>query len=70
MTFAAAPAAGAGWSVVVSRLGGAAITASAGTCTSNSIAVSFFTKRTDENGRCCASYGRRVIEVSVAASFA
>jgi len=32
-----------------------AMLASAGTCTWNSNAVSSFTKRTEENGRCCAS---------------
>ena len=36
----------------------------------NSNAVSFLTKRTVVKGRCCASYGMRVIEVSEAAIFA
>jgi hypothetical protein len=47
-----------------------AIFASAGTRTSNSNAVSSLMNRTEENGRCCASYGMRVIDVSVAAIFA
>ena len=44
--------------------------ASAGTWTSNSNTALSLTNRTLENGRCCASYGIRVIDVSTAAIFA
>ena len=42
----------------------------AGTWKLNSNAASFFTNLTVLNGRFCASYGMRVIEVSAAAIFA
>ena len=46
------------------------MSASRGTETSNSKTESFFANLMFENGRCWASYGWRVIEVSAAAIFA
>ena len=56
--------------MVVTGFFGFAMSASRGTWTSNWNAASFFTNLTVVNGRCCASYGSRVMEVSVAAILA
>src|SRR2546427_618686 len=55
-------------SVVIGFLG-LGISASRATWTSNWNAASFFTNFTVAKGRCCESYGSRVIDVSVAAIF-